>query len=577
MRLIFIVCTLFAAMLIGSSALSRPPGCSAETIENFQVFDERGRVIWDAPDMDCVEFFNFTFSTPEGTRTVRAVGDVNADTFLPSRGLAAVEQAARDATTKMDDLGDYKVPDITILVTDSLPDDADLVELEDGTSWRHSRTAADANPGSIDSDGECPVRLFSVGPMGAADIKSALAHELFHCVQFGSLSPAQISGAAPWWIEGSAEMFSNYVYPHGSSYFNREHDFHEDVVAQMPLYRMDYTSVFIFLYHHQQNGIAQLLPTLRTMPSSPDDATQRGAMRGMFSTSQWLEFAEAFEDGTIEYPDGRTINFGAPIPGETWTISRTSTHNRTLKSFVITPGWANYECGVWGNSLAPRDPNVALKVDGESSWNSWPAETDCRERRSIHYRTMAIHTGDANATLTLNAERRIACENCLGADSVIDRCLIGTWTQTGGGPTEWMRRNGVPITRDNVGGLQMTFADDGTFTSQPVGIDIQMSYPAGRDGPTVADSLGSIRGVGGRWSASRGQLTTCVDSGGQARGDTQWTFPGMSGTTGFRFNAGTGGVSSYTCSGNSLRTTIRMSQGGDMVHEFTRVTEPARR
>jgi hypothetical protein len=43
--------------------------------------------------------------------------------------------------------------------------------------------------------------------------KQVVAHELFHCVQDYSFPNTKPYGTHSWWMEGSADYFSNLVYP----------------------------------------------------------------------------------------------------------------------------------------------------------------------------------------------------------------------------------------------------------------------------------------------------------------------------------------------------------------------------
>lgn len=563
-------------VLFGVSAQSQPTGCSAASTYDFEIRDEEGRVTWAVPEMECVQFFDIVVNTPHGVRHIRGIGDVNAGTFLPSGGVAAIEAGVRQASARFADLGDYKIPDITILITGVSDRPATLVN----GVWKHTPTAADASGARIPESGRCPIRLFALGPMDNEDLKKAIAHEMFHCLQFGTLSVAQMKNAAVWWREGSAEMFAFYVFPHRSSAFNREDDFRASLVEKRPIFRMDYDALFLFLFYHEQTGISGLLPLLRSMPSSAADSAQMAALRGMMANEQWLQFAQAYEDRKIRYTNGRLADFGPAISGENWTFATTSTQSSTLKPFVITPGYANYQCGKWANRLTPSDANISVKPSDTENWTKWPPETDCRDKGSEKYRMMAIETGSANRRVSVRAERRIACNNCIAGESRIDACLVGTWEQTGGGPLEFLQRMGIPpVTRDRMGTLRMIIRDDGTFTSQQVGIDYQLTVPYDERGPVIVDSAGQIQGASGRWSAAAGQIRSCFDSGGSGRATSVVRYPDgrtMSVPHTSHGYAGINGTASYSCSATSLQTS-NPTPRGPMNYSFRRVSPPPAR
>lgn len=575
MRTILLLMIAAISLLMTSSVRSQPSGCSAFSTEVFDIYDETGRLEWETPDMECVEYFDVTVSTPHGVRHIRGIGDINVDALLPSGGIAAIESGARASAARFADLGDYKISDVVILITGVDADPDDLVDAERGI-WKHSSALADASGRRTSTEGICPIRMFTINDMTASEMEQAVAHELFHCVQFGSLRTDQNRAGVPWWVEGSAMMFTNHVFPDLAPVMRRERRFHRSIEEQVPIHRMAYEALYPFLFYDEQVGISGLLPLLRSMPASTSDSAQIAALNAMLSPEQWLDFAKAVEDRKIRYRNGEMVDFGDPVDGETWSITTTATHRRTLKPFVIMPGWADYECGLWDNRLTPRTANIAIKATDDPNWQAWPAETDCRDKGSERYRIIALSTQRSNVALSLRAERRIACERCLTGETVIDACMVGTWQQTGGGPLEWLSRMpGVPpISAPNMGQLRVSMRDDGTFTSQPVAINYDMTIPD-EDGARHNTNRGQIAASAGRWSAQRGELRACFDSGGQSSTTATVTYPdGLTGS-GNIFGAGyggTGGSVRYSCSGDSMETRVRMPRGGDMVYRFTRVS-----
>lgn len=577
MRAWILALSFLASMLVTASVRSQPSGCSAFSTETFNIYDETGRIAWRTPEMECVEYFHFTVSTPHGERHIRGIGDINVAALMPAGGVAAIESGARASAARFADLGDYKISDIIILITgvDAEPDT--LVNPERDV-WKHASALADAIGRRTSTEGVCPVRLFTINDTTSAEMEQIVAHELFHCVQFGSLSAAQNRGGASWWVEGSAMLFANHVFPDLAPVLRRERKFRNSIETQTPIHRMAYEALYPFLFYNEQAGIGGLLPLLRSMPTSAGDSHQIRALNAMMAPEQWLQFARDVDDGKIRYINGEQADFGDRVSGETWTIDRSKTVRRTLKPFVLSYGWTDYQCGLWGNSLQPAASNLSVRKHDDDRWLPWPAETDCREKGSERYRVAAIQTESANVGLALQADRRIACESCLGEESVIDMCLVGSWEQTGGGPWEWLKNTvRMPITRDNVGMVRVTMNDDGTMMTAPVNVDVQFTE---RDDGHISQGTysGTIAPSAGRWSASGGRINACFDGGGQmqgtliARGDDvvksgPFSVPGY---------AGEEGSASYSCTDTTLRTEIPMSRGGILWYEFRRTT-PRRR
>ncbi len=115
-----LVLSLLALGLVASfwSAAAQPAaGCDAAYLRGFALTDERGRTVWDPGEIECVEYFRFTIATPGGTRTFRAIGDVNAGTLLRPGDIARVEAGARRAAGNLAALGDYRIDNVTYLVS----------------------------------------------------------------------------------------------------------------------------------------------------------------------------------------------------------------------------------------------------------------------------------------------------------------------------------------------------------------------------------------------------------------------------------------------------------------------------
>ncbi len=578
MRAFLRLTVLFLAAMaaIAPHATAQPAGCDAAYLRSFSITDEGGTTVWEPGDMECVEHFRFTVSTPGGTRTFRGIGDINAGALLRRGDIARVEAGARRAAGNLAALGDYRIDNVTYLISviGSVPLSREVLD----PSGRHKDGSAAAwtlDP-AWSARRECPVTLFLFGRNSEDDIHYTVAHETFHCVEHGSLSPAQratMTSGGAWWGEGAAELFAGYNVR--NLRWNNAPDFRGAVEAQRPLYAMSYEASIFFYWHYQKHGLSALMPFLRRMAGGSGDGAQRAAIRGAISNADLLTFAEDFDDGKIKYPNGPVLSFGARIDGEQWTINRSATVRRTLKPFVIMPGWTNYECGKWGNTVTPDGTNVAVRKDPGTTWGAWPANTDCRTERRARYRVMAMHTGDANAALSLRANRDLACESCLTGDVHIDACLVGKWEMTGGGPMEWLSRRmgSTRFTRNNNTTLRITMNDDGTFHGESVGLDYQTTTPD-RDGPITGDARARTSTSSGYWSAKDGVMRAC-DNGVSASGTVTVQKRGISKTVPVNMNNGpTSGETRYTCTATTYTSSTRMHDGSNMEYRFRRLTPP---
>jgi hypothetical protein len=562
---LILLVALAATSLIGvQPSRAQFVACDSAYLRRFETAAEPGYPAWSPGELECVEYFRFSFSTPGGTRWIRGIGDVNVGTLLAPGAVAAVEDGARRSAQRMAALGNYRIDNTTLLLAFDVSRPSELSD--DPAERREGGSAAWTTDREDPSGRECLVTLFLLGDYSpAGEIQYTTAHELFHCVQKATLSPEQnrtATGGGAWWAEGSAVWFSTAAIG-SQARWNVPRVFAEAVRAERPLYDLNYEMGIFFYWYHQTRGIDQIMPFLSGMADNNGDAAQRAAMRDQLSDEGWLDFAEDYEDGNIVAPDGAPVPLSG-VDGETWTISVTGTQRRTPAPFVLTLGWADFRCGRW--EADATDINDSVREESSREWGEWPGEIDARDRGSVRYRMVALNTGEESAQQELDSRRTASCTPCL-VESVIDRCLVGTWALTGGGPMEFLRRAGVPITRDNVGQLTITLNEDGSYQTRNVGIDYQVD-PGSPIGPV--DTRGQVQASFGRWSAEDGRLQACADGGGGAA--ATHTVRGRVIPQSMPSIAGTEGGAQYTCSDTTLTT----MPDPRMPYTFTRQT-PRRR
>jgi hypothetical protein len=544
--------------------------CTPDYIASFAV-PEYG---WNPGQIDCHEFWRFEFRTPTGPRWIRLIGSHDSARLLPAGGMEAIRSAADRSTDVMRGLGPYLVDDITMLLSRprSRPDEAQP----------HGGYAS-AWTGRADGPefAACNITLLLGLNDGEVDIVQTVAHEIFHCIQEASLTAAQNQSAAAlgeWWSEGSAEEFGAVVARSAGGRLNRVAPFEAEVARRTPLYEMSYEAAVFFFWRNQEYGLPALLPFLRQMAESGDAGSQMAAMARALPYEAWMEFAQAYDDRRIFAPGGGPLTFASQrVDGERWAVaSDFSTHTRDLRPFVLELGWTAYQCGGWENSV-----NSAIEVrrEDDPNWAPWPRRLDTEERGNIRYRLAAMVSTSEDLEFNLEAEKRESCTGCL-VTRAIDRCVVGTWEQTGGGPMDYIRNIGIPqVTRDAMGKLVLSMSDDGTFVSRGVPIDYQIQIQ-GNDGDVItSDAFGDIQGTNGRWSAEGGEIAACFDGGGESSATTVTTVRGHTMVIPHSGGgvAGINGAASYTCSDTTLTTSTPMSGGGAMTYTFRRLTRPPRR
>lgn len=570
-RALFLLAVLLATSLMGvQTSRAQFVECTPEYIASFRVpaYD------WEPGQIDCEEFWRFQFRTPAGPRWVRLIGSRDSARLLPGGGIETLRAAAERSTEVMRGLGTYLVDDITLLISRprSRPDEP---QPEGGYAgaWTELADGPEFNA--------CHVTLLITTDFTDVDVAQTVGHEIFHCIQKASLSAAQNQTdveLGQWWIEGSAEEFGVLVARSAGGRWSRTAPFEDAVAARVPLYEMSYEAAIFFFWRHQEHGLEALMPFLRQMAERGDAGAQMAAMAAALPYDEWMDFAQAYDDRRIRAPGGGPLAFASQrVDGERWAVnSDLSVHERELRPFVVELGWAAYECGVWQNTLSA---NVDVRREDQTTWAPWPGRFDTEEQGNLRFRVAAMVSTSEALEFRLEAEKRESCTQCQ-VSRAIDRCIVGTWEQTGGGPMEYLRSMRIPqVTRDAMGRLVLSMSSDGTFASYPVPIDYQIQVP-GNDGEIItSDAFGDIRGTNGRWSAEDGQVRACFDGGGEASATTVTVIRGrpvvIPHTSGGV--AGISGSSSYTCSDTTLTTSTPMGNGADMTYTFRRLTPPPRR
>lgn len=563
-RAIFLMLVMATATLLNvAPSRAQFAECNPDYVRTFDVPAYGDDPAWSAGTIECVEYFRFSFSTPSGERWIRGVGDVNVDRLIAPGGIAAIRDGARRAAQRMDGLGDYRLDNTTILITFSTSEPI-------STERKEGQSAAWTMPGQGPETSECHVTMFLLDDYNTTgQMQYIVAHELFHCVQQASLSAGQngsAQGYGLWWIEGSAELFAAAAIGEQDRW-NNASTFDEAVQNERPLYAMTYEASAFFYWQHQQDGLSALMPFLRRMAGDPSEAAQRGAMRAAVTDAAFLDFAQAYDERTIRYPSGRSLAFGSRIDGETWTISNTGSQQRTLKPFVIMPGWADYACANWENRVSEANLRVRDERSG-AGWGNWPAETNARDTGGARYRSIAFHTGDENVELRVRHNRTAACGSCL-AVAAIDRCVVGRWRLTAGGPGEWLQRQGVPFTRMNISDFTLIMNEDGTFSTGGFTSDFRAEY-----GDMAGEGQAATAPTNGRWGAQGGRLYGCTDAGGQSSGTVSVESSGGRGSAPYSSPSmfGTNGSTTYTCDDTTFFTQQPMERGGPMTFTFSRET-----
>lgn len=556
---------LIGVLLWAAPARAQVPDCMTEGY--LATFEVAG-----VEDLTCSEVFRFAMPTPGGEKIVRGIADLNADWAFQPGTVAAVEAAAREATAALPALGTYRVGDVTILL---LSDQS----RPEGTRRHDERGVLAQAWDPLDRvASECRMTLFLWGEGGATEgFPTTLAHELFHCVQYATLSPEQMATFTKfgdWWIEGSAEAYAAFAIADSRGTAEHGATFNAAVSGRIPLYKMSYEATIFFYWLIQTREIGGLLPFLAGMSGELGDDAQRAAMREAMTDDEWLDFAEAYADETILHPHGQALDLQGRFPIEYLHIEATGSQRMTFEPFAVIPGLADYACGRWENRLT--EANLSSRLPSEPDWaRGWRGEMDTRDGAEHELRFVAMETGDTPREVTVRARRMAGCEPCQGS-SEIDQCVVGNWEGDTRPLLDMLRRAGAPLSRNAMGPIYLQVNEDGTFVTSDVPIDFQTTT-ADDDGPTTVDVTGRAGMSAGRWSIlAPGRLAGCADvtEGTVAEGAVEG--PGFSGSVALFGPPGGGdaGSVSYSCAAGAMSTRVPMGRFGEVEFPFVRLSPP---
>lgn len=550
------------SVILALSASVAPPARAAfgdcATREYWTQFDAQyGGTGPTALEFACVERLRITIPTASGERTLRIIHHPDADWIADGSTMAEFDRGARLAAAAIARLGDVQLEDITILLADDFPP-------RDGEVFSDIAGQAEFR----NDDGECHVIFFLAGPASdTAYAASIVAHELFHCVQVANLTTAQVTSGAngtgaggDWWLEGSASWFAALAVPDPGTMPEEVAEF-DRFSPTTPLNRQAYSAAPFFLWLGAELGPEGMLPFLRNMAGSNAEAAQRAAMAAALPQERWLDFAEAYLDGAIRYPDGRPLG-SSPQAGDAWDWSATRTQRLVLEPFVLARATATFQCGRWRASVAPASAHSARPESG-GGWAPLPEEIDANAASGgARYRFAAMSAAPSRVTMNIVGTKESGCGDCAGVRTT-DACLVGAWRLTGGGAAEWMRRQGVPGSY-STSGEGITFHSDGTFITGVVAGEMHVE---GRDSRGDGDASAQ---AGGRWSTSGGVLNMCADM--QAFGG-QVTVTSRSGSVTRPLPGAPPATSSerYTCEGSRLDTERDIPRSPPMQFHYTRV------
>lgn len=327
--------------------------------------------------------------------------------------------------------------------------------------------------------------------------KQAIAHEVFHCFQgwnFGE-NPEQ---TGRWWSEGSAEYFSNVVYPR-ADLENRSLGSYYAKSIQMPLLSMEYENFLFFQFLGNELGDPAVIYLLELF-------SRAGSLSGQASVfADYPGMADTFQEFVV-----RTMSEGIADSGtgmivkSNYSLIRTERVDRELEEvFKIDPLVAgrfalSYEqekrflqTPVEEDDVRHSTALANLKKDLDS-WSELPPDVRSHCDRDERH-MLAISSVDEPATFKANITE-VELAEC-------DPCLLGPWKMNNDSFERFLDQlyetHGIantpagPVEVEVDGGDYLAFNEEGALTLRRADFELTISASGMPGMQVTTDAQGS--------------------------------------------------------------------------------------
>jgi hypothetical protein len=323
----------------------------------------------------------------------------------------------------------------------------------------------------IDMKPPCQIQTFQRWTENAATnvpwALQQLAHELYHCVQINTLgnSPSTSEPSSLWVIEGSANYFSNLVYPRSNIEWpqpNRNYD------PVLPIYAQVGGNVYgagmYFQALEQPRGPLYIHDWVMSTDQTDNGADERERLSTLPKfTDDFYIFAKQFSLKSIQDTSGVLIPGLADVTPKAVSLTLDSSGSSATASLQVLPFTiSTFEFEVDSGqtlqiySSAKANQRVAYRQPSESAWTEMPnvpqtgsqggfIELPCDNQGStVTVLVLFVSTADADSdTVQISLQQESADSSCLCKQSTsIQRrglqdcknststCLYGSWKLT---------------------------------------------------------------------------------------------------------------------------------------------------
>jgi hypothetical protein len=300
----------------------------------------------------------------------------------------------------------------------------------------------------------CPIIIYdnlihnNNSPISPAQFKQIVAHEYFHCTQY-ALFPQQMYGPGGdeasaisitnWWTEGSAEYYSNVVYPHTNFEYRNAKFYNPDI----PIHKQSnpYSTAPFFQALEKFVPANEMGLLFKSLPTSGGEDDQITSLRNFRMMSKYFhQFAKDMENQTIKDTGG---GYGPTVYHHHYK----STHlikkvKQQTISVKVTP-WTiqNYLFkfpteGYYRIHIPQLDGvQVSFRKKGSKKFEEFfymfpkTVDTGC-STKDVEIEYLVTYTGSSSAPLPFSFEIEYEESPCVcnQATTGLDKCLVGTWT-----------------------------------------------------------------------------------------------------------------------------------------------------
>lgn len=461
------------------------------------------------PEEGATQCFEYYEATVDGDSVIIYFPEGWGDDESRRPYLEATQQAVTDSMRAYDGLGlTHRTLYVFFTLLEYEPGGAPA-DLTYASADLASATAATSN---------CLAAIYPAGSTAGAErgfevFKQILAHELFHCYQFWNYNDAAMAvphSENDWWMEGTAEYFSNFVY----STANAEYEYLGSFDRRSPsrsIIDMDYQNFLFFQYLANEIGNAGVLRLIEAMPTA-GGASQADAL------AAFPDIEELFHNFGRAYLDGQIMDTGGGmVPGnprfndlivfdETYVDAIPPVDRFILRRFkLIFPEEHHFELEV-GSDGGEGSNGVRLGAAG--AWEpmaSGEFDVGCGTREQ----TLLVTTSAAepyHLLLDVTVEDGPRCDECLlGLWELDNASYEAYWNASPAGEAESVEYRGV------TGLMWATYGEDGVVMNGWTDFTINYHQALGGSVPNMAFAI-ILNGSGSAYYSAFGDVLTYSES-----------------------------------------------------------------